>query len=125
MDDVTVERSIVVPAPSDVVWEHLVEGTLVSDWMESPVTIEPRVGGKIGFAPDGVEYLGTLEEIEPGRCISWSWRHPDRDPSLVTIRLEPGEEGTMITVTESLLAYSVTDARPRQHPGLPIVYLAA
>lgn len=110
---VTVERSITVDASPEDVWEHVVDGTVASDWMGSPLTIEPRPGGRVDFAPDDTPYIGSVEEIEPGHSITWSWRHPDRDPSQVTITIEPTEDGTVVTVTETLLPFTVTDTRDR------------
>lgn len=109
--DIAVERSIEVEATPEEIWEFVIDGTLASDWMGAPISIEPRRGGLVDFAPDGVEHIGTVEEIDPGRSITWSWRHPDRDPSQVTITLEPGSSGTVITVTERLLPYTTTDTR--------------
>lgn len=127
-EQVVVERSVVVDARPDEVWEHIVDGTLASDWMGSPISLNPRVGGDVDFSPDGDEYLGTVEEIEEGRSITWSWRHPDRDPSQVAITLEPSDEGTIVTVTERLLPYRITDTRlPRfeQRNDRGLVLLAA
>lgn len=121
MDMPEVERSIEVDAPLEEVWAHLIDGTLASEWMGSPITIEPRPGGDIDFAPDGVDFIGTVEEIDPGRSITWSWRHPDRDPSQVTITLTPGDNGTTITVIERLLPYRITDTR-EFGPGFDLSY---
>lgn len=114
MDEVTVERSVTLRSTPEEVWEHIVDGTLASEWMGSPMDIEPRPGGKVDFTPDGTAYLGTVEEIDPGRSITWSWRHPDRDPSQVAITIEPDGGGTRLTVTETLLPYTITDTRDHQ-----------
>ena len=111
MDEVTVERSVALTRSAEEVWENIVDGSLASEWMGSPIDIEPRPGGKVDFAPDGIPYLGTVEEVDPGRSITWSWRHPDRDPSQVTITIEPDGDGTLLTVTETLLPYTITDTR--------------
>lgn len=111
MDMPEVERSVEVDASPEEVWEHIVDGTLASEWMGSPITIQPRPGGDVDFAPDGDEFIGTVEEVDPGRSITWSWRHPDRDPSQVTITLIPEGDGTVITVTERMLPYRITDTR--------------
>jgi uncharacterized protein YndB with AHSA1/START domain len=108
---ITVERSITVDASPEEVWNLVVDGTAASDWMGSPLTIEPRPGGRVDFAPDDTPYIGTVEEVDPGRSITWSWRHPERDPSQVTITITETEEGTTMTVTETLLPYTITDAR--------------
>ena len=127
--DVSVERAVEVGATPETVWEHIVDGTLASEWMGSPITIDPRVGGVVGFAPDGTEFIGTVEEIEQGRSITWSWRHPDRDPSQVIVTIEPTGGGTMVTVTERLLPYRVTDTRTgwwvEEHRSAFAVRLAA
>jgi uncharacterized protein YndB with AHSA1/START domain len=128
--EVMVERSVEVSAPPGTVWEHIIDGTLASEWMGSPITIEPRVGGGVGFAPDEVDFIGTVEDVDEGRSITWSWRHPDRDPSQVTITVEPGEDGTVITVTERLLPYRITDTRTQwpwveDHGSGPALCLAA
>jgi uncharacterized protein YndB with AHSA1/START domain len=128
MEEVAVERSVTVEASPDEVWESVVDGELAGEWMGAPMSIEPRPGGRIDFAPDDVPYLGTVEEVDPGRSITWSWRHPDRDPSQVTITIEPEGDGTRVTVIERLLPYTVTDARewpPVVTRGLPEVPLAA
>jgi uncharacterized protein YndB with AHSA1/START domain len=109
--DISVERSMELEADIESVWENVVEGPLVSEWIGSPMSIEPRVGGAVDFAPDGEPFIGTVEEVVPGRSITWSWRHPDRDPSQVTITLEPAGTGTTITVVERLLPYRITDIR--------------
>ena len=129
MEDVTVERSVTLDGSPEEVWENIVDGDLAGEWMGSPISIDPRPGGDIHFAPDGTPYIGTVEEVEPGRSITWSWRHPDRDPSQVTITVEPEGEGARLTVIERLLPYTITDAR--EHPPantgrwLPEVLLAA
>ncbi|HEX6947833.1 MAG TPA: SRPBCC family protein [Acidimicrobiia bacterium] len=130
MDDVTVERSVTLGASPEEVWENVVEGALAGEWMGAPISIDPRPGGKVDFAPDGTPYLGTVEEVDPGRSITWSWRHPDRDPSQVTITVEPDGGGARLTVTERLLPYTITDARDLRPPvdsshWLPEVSLAA
>lgn len=130
MDEVTVERSVTLGASPDEVWENVIDGVLASEWMGSPISIDPRPGGAVDFAPDGTPFIGTVEEVETGCSITWSWRHPERDPSQVTIAIEPGDEGTILTVTERLIPYTITDTRflrSRDEPStwLPEVQLAA
>ena len=107
-----VERSIEVPASPEEVWERLVDGELSEEWMG--VTLEPRPGGEVTVADR--EMIGTVEEVVPGESITWSWREPEGDPSQVTIDIAPSESGTLVTVTERLLEYTVT--------GLPPVFFA-
>lgn len=107
-----IERSVEVSAEPDRVWEKLVDGDLAEEWMG--VRIEPRPGGEV-TVPDR-EMIGTVEEINPGESVTWSWREPEGDPSQVTIRIEPTDTGTKVTIVERLLEYRIT--------GTPPVFLA-
>lgn len=55
---------------------------------------------------------GTVEDLEEGRRIQWSWRTGDGDPSLVVIELASEDDGVRMIVTETLLEY-----RMEYHPS--------
>jgi uncharacterized protein YndB with AHSA1/START domain len=113
-DNVSVERSITLPAEPDTVWEHLTNGSLVGDWMEGEVSITPRPGSPITMTPEeGPVVWGTVEEVIPGRRIQWSWRIDDGLPTQVEFELAPVEEGTTLTVKETLLPWTTTGLPPR------------
>lgn len=103
-----VERSVEVPAEPEEVWRRVVDGELSEEWLG--VTIDPRPGGDVGVTDR--EMIGTVEEVEPGRRITWSWREPEGDPSQVTIEISPSEGGTTVTVTERLLEYRISGRPP-------------
>lgn len=103
-----VERTIEIPAEPERVWEKIVDGELSEEWMG--VRIEPRRNGNVDVP--GRDMLGTVEEVDPGRSITWTWRARDGEPSQVTIRVEPSESGTVVTVTERLLDYRITGSPP-------------
>lgn len=108
-DQPIIERSVEVDATPEEVWERIVDGELAEEWLG--VTVEPRPGGPV-TVPDE-DTIGTVEEVDPGRSITWSWRQPEGDPSQVTIDIEPTEEGgSRVTVTERLLEYRITGAPP-------------
>lgn len=112
--DIAVERKVTLPADPDRVWAHLTEGDLVADWMGGDVEIELRPGGSITMAPDDKPKVwGTVEEIVPGRRIQWSWRTDDGMPTQVEIDLEPSEDGTALTVRETLLPWTITGLPPQ------------
>lgn len=108
MDGPEVERNVEVAAAPEAVWERIVEGVLAEEWLG--VRLDPRPGGRVEVP--GREMIGTVEEVDPKRYITWSWRPVDGDPSLVKIELEPTEVGTRVTVTERLLPYRITGAPP-------------
>lgn len=108
-----IERTTAVAAEPAEIWERIIDGDLAEEWMG--VRVDPRPGGRV-TVPDR-ETIGTVEEVEPGRSITWSWREPDGDPSQVTILVEPGETGSRVTVIERLLDYRIS--------GSPPLYMAA
>ncbi|HZD03508.1 MAG TPA: SRPBCC domain-containing protein [Longimicrobiales bacterium] len=111
-----IERQIEVDADPDRVWEQIVEGELSREWLG--VEVEPRRGGRVRAAHQ--DLIGTVEEVRPGRCIVWSWRRPDGDPSQVTIEVEPRGRGSVIRVQERLLRYQIIHAEPPLiDPGPP------
>jgi uncharacterized protein YndB with AHSA1/START domain len=125
--DVAVERSITLPADPDSIWEHLIDGDLLSDWMEGEVEISPRPGGSITMTPnDGPVIWGTVEEVVPGRRLQWSWRSDEGLPTQVEIDLEPVDDGTALTVRETLLPWTTTGRPPQWvDPPYPRAFLSA
>src|SRR5690606_22655965 len=71
-----IERSTDVDASPEEVWERIVDGALAEEWLG--VEIDPRPGGPVSVPDEDV--IGTVEEVEPGRSITWSWRHLRRRP---------------------------------------------
>lgn len=133
-DQIAVERSIDLSADPETVWAHLTDGDLLSSWMGSQITIEPRVGGAIGMAgPNSADVFGVVEEIVPNRRLQWSWRTHDGMPALVEIELEACEGGTRLTVSETLLPWQVTElpttrylpGRSPLQPGMSLSSTAA
>lgn len=113
MDDLPqIERSVDLPAQPDQVWEQIVDGDLAEEWMG--IRIDPRPGGDVTVP--GREMIGTVEEVDPGKSIAWSWRELDGEPSQVTIEIVPIEHGTRISITERMLEYRIS--------GMPPIFLA-
>ncbi len=112
--DITVERTVTLPADPGTVWERLTDENLVGDWMEGDVSIDARPGGAITMTPEeGDPVWGTVEEVVPGRRLQWSWRTDDGLPTQVEIELEQVDEGTALTVRETLLPWTITGLPPQ------------
>lgn len=103
-----VERTVDLPAEPDEVWHRVVEGDLAEEWLG--VRVDPRRGGQVSVP--GRDMIGTVEEVDPGRSITWSWREMAGEPSQVIIEIEPIEEGSRVTVTERLLEYRIDGTPP-------------
>lgn len=125
--DISVERKVTLPADPGLVWQHLTEGDLVADWMGDDLVIDMRPGGSIIMTPEeGPRVWGTIEEIVPGRRLQWSWRTDDGLPTQVEIELEPAEDGTVLTVRETLLPWTITGLPPQWgDSSFPRMFLSA
>src|SRR5262245_7504083 len=100
----TVEREITVPAPPREVWPALTHSDQVSVWFGAEAVLDARPGGRGVFGwPDGTERHVVVEEVEPGRKLSFRWLPLQRTlegevepvPSTrVAITLDEGAVGT-------------------------------
>lgn len=103
-----VEREIELDSPPEEVWRWMTESDLTDEWLGARLV--PRPGGKVTATDRDV--IGTVEEVEEGRSITWTWRHPDGEPSQVTIAIDPAGEGSRVTIIERLLPYRITGIDP-------------
>jgi uncharacterized protein YndB with AHSA1/START domain len=105
-----VEREITVPAPPGEVWPALTRADELSAWFGADVALDARPGGRGVFRwPDGTERHAVVEEVEPGRRLSFRWLPFQRTgpgevvavPSTrVEITLDAVPEGTRVRVVE-------------------------
>ena len=125
--EISVERTVTLPAHPEEVWEHLTQGDLLGEWMDGEVTIAPRPGGKIEMTPDnGPTVWGTVEDVIPTSRIQWSWRSDVGLPTQVEIELAPSDKWTRLTVRETLLPWRISGMPPQWiDPPAPIARLSA
>ncbi len=107
-----VSREVVLPAGVDDVWHALTDPGALGDWFGADVDLDLQPGGDAQFDAPGDRRRGVVEEVEPGRRLSFTWwpvgpdddsRDPDR-ASRVGFTLEPVPSGTLLTVVEESLA---------------------
>jgi uncharacterized protein YndB with AHSA1/START domain len=114
MDDVQVERTVDLDAPVDEVWSALTEDDALSDWFEADVTLEVVPGGGGRFEhPDGEVRRALVEEVDPGRRLSFRWWTDGDDDgpiSSVTFELTEAGDRTHLVVTERALLLPVVAA---------------
>ena len=100
----TVERTVELDAPTDVVWAALTEDELLSDWFGGPASLDPVPGGSGRFeTDDGTVRRARVDEVDPGRRLSWRWWTDGDDDgpiTAVTFELIEGSTGTRLVVTE-------------------------
>ena len=107
MADPQVERTVDLDAPADDVWTALTDDEALSDWFEAEVTLDPVPGGAGRFEePSGEVRRALVEEVEPGRRLSFRWwtDGDDEGPiSSVTFELTELGDATRLVVTERAL----------------------
>jgi uncharacterized protein YndB with AHSA1/START domain len=110
------EHSILINAPSAIVWQTLTDLELMRQWMGEPemaldVQTDWTVGGPIlikGFHHATFENKGVVSRFEPTKVLRYSQlsslsRLPDRPESysVVELRLASANDATLLTVNVS------------------------
>jgi uncharacterized protein YndB with AHSA1/START domain len=113
-----IEREVVVPAPPADVWPALADSAEISAWFGADAEVEVVPGGSGVFRwPDGTERRAVVEDVEPGRRLSFRWLPFQRTaggrvvmvPSTRgELTLDEVDGGTRVRVVEHS-----TSARPR------------
>ena len=112
MADRRIERSIVLPAPPDVVWEALLDEEQLASWF-GDLRLEPRFGGALTFIDDdGAERRGVVEHVDPGHRLAFRWWDGGAG-SRVELFIDEADDGTRLTVVETGLDDARQDERPR------------
>ena len=98
----TVERSVLLPAPPEEVWEAITDQLLLSEWLAPEVELDPHEGGElICRYEDGEERRGEVELAEEAERLAFRWWREDSGPSRVELVLDAVADGTRLTVIES------------------------
>jgi uncharacterized protein YndB with AHSA1/START domain len=108
MNDLEIERDVVIEAPIDVVWRTITEPDQMSRWFADRVdlVVEPGAHGYLHFGDQGGPVV--VDAVEPPHRFSFRWNHPrDEQPlagnsMLVEFTLtREGDERTRLRVVES------------------------
>ena len=107
METTTVERTVDLDAPVEDVWSALTEDGELSDWFGGPSMLDPVPGGAGRFeSDDGDVRRARVDDVEPGRRLSWRWWSEGDDDgpiTAVTFELTSLPAGTRLVVTERVL----------------------
>lgn len=118
-----------IAAPPERVFAAWIDPDLLANWMSplghAEAEVEPWVGGRLRVTMIGgdvrIEHRGEYREVVPDRRLVFTWQSPytGPEPSVVTVRLEPAEAGTLLTVIhERLPADAVESHRGGWRPML-------
>jgi uncharacterized protein YndB with AHSA1/START domain len=105
----TIEREVLIDAPTDVVWSMVTEADQIARWFSTTAELDLRPGGagELFFeGPNKREKLHVVT-VEPPRLFSFRWIYPDGavpapgNSTLVEFTLEPMGASTLLRVVES------------------------
>ena len=101
-----VRETVLVPAPPERVWSLIAEDEGRAGWWPY-LSLDATPGGRMeerwtDAAGDEVRTGGEVLEVDPPRLLRLSWKD-DGWPAAteVELRLEPGADGTLVTVCHS------------------------
>ena len=102
MADVT--RSVDLDVAPEEVWEAIVDDDARGCWLGGQTQLDPVPGGE-GYATteDGAHRWVRVDEVDPGRRLSFRWWADDDDAmSVVELVVVPRPGGSTLTVTETM-----------------------
>lgn len=108
----TIERQMYIDAPPSVVFEVVSRPEHVEQWWPDRASYVPESGarGEIVFGSEETGETAVafqVVDVQPPGLFSFRWTHPGDEPAtsnnslLVTFRLTPHGEGTMLSMTET------------------------
>jgi uncharacterized protein YndB with AHSA1/START domain len=107
-------RQVVIPVSPSELWDALTEPEVIATWFGSQVEWDLRPGGRARFLTDeGTVRGGVVDDVRPGRHLSFRWWPEGEDQSAasqVSYDLEPEDDGTVLTVTEQPLGNGANEA---------------
>lgn len=103
----TIRGEISLPFAPIVVWHELIDPVAIAEWWGHPaVFADGFVPGSVGtFEWEGQTFPLTIDEVVAEQSWEFRWgklgeREVTPESSSVRFTLEPGDEGTVLTVTE-------------------------
>ncbi len=114
-DQNQIEKVVELAAPAARVWRAITDHKEFGEWfrvrLDNPFEVGAETTGKMTFpGHEHVEWVSVTEQMDPERLFAFSW-HPsaidpdteyDKDAKVVVeFRLEPTENGTRLTITET------------------------
>jgi uncharacterized protein YndB with AHSA1/START domain len=112
MDNLQIEREILIEAPVEVVWRTITEPAQITLWFAERVELDVTPGGRgvLVFEREGGDTIAPLviDRMEPPSLFSFRWGHAEsEEPTpfnscLVEFSLVPAGDGhTRLRVVES------------------------
>jgi uncharacterized protein YndB with AHSA1/START domain len=91
------KKYYIIPAPPEDVYHAITVESTIELWTGDPAMMSPIVGTEFSMWDDSI--VGKNLEFETGKKIVQQWYFGDQEePSIVTIKLHPHEDGTSMEV---------------------------
>jgi uncharacterized protein YndB with AHSA1/START domain len=104
VSDDSVTRETVLDLDPEEAWHAVTDAEQLEQWLADEVEIDLVEGGDLRVRfDDGRERHGTVEQVAAPERVVFRW-HPVPEIELetvVSIELEPAEDGTRVTVVET------------------------
>jgi uncharacterized protein YndB with AHSA1/START domain len=111
----SLDRSIVIHAPRDVVFAFFTDSARWADWWGAGSTIDPKVGGRVFIRmPGNVDVVGEVLAITPSSALVFTYGFASGQPipaggSRVTITLDDIGDGTRLRLRHEFAEAQVRD----------------
>ena len=108
-----------MPVAPGRVWWGLTSGEALPQWLGTPTSGTFAVGEVVSIK-HAEDYLSTSTILasEPQQLLSMTWDFPDEPRSLVSIRLEPDDGATLLTLAHDGLGGEAAGYLPGWHTHL-------
>lgn len=104
-----VVRTVRLAVDRDTAWGLVGTQDGLARWLGGDVVLDPSAGAALRVRDDdGVERVGRVIEVEPGRTLSFEWATDDGDASTVTFTVDGDGDESRVTVVEEPAGGSVT-----------------
>lgn len=91
------KKYYIIPAPPEDVYRALTVETTIELWTGDPAVMKPEAGTEFSMWDESI--VGKNLEFEENKKIVQQWYFGEQqEPSIVTIKLHPHEEGTSMEV---------------------------
>jgi uncharacterized protein YndB with AHSA1/START domain len=99
-----VRRETTFQSDPDELWHAISDEEMLERWLGDEVELEPVEGGDVRVVTDGEERTGTVEELDEGSRIVFTWARPGEGDSRVELTVLPDAIGSRLIVVERLPA---------------------
>jgi hypothetical protein len=117
-----VKREVLLDMGLEEAWEAICD---MEAWLADEAELELEPGGEGRFLlGDGSERRAIVEDVDPGRALSWWWWSEDAEDlgTHVQVRLVEAVAGTRVVVVESGFAVGpVARAAAGALPRVPVL----